>query len=56
MPKLIDENGGRQPIGRDGLLRFCDELNENRRRHGDRSEYTTAMIDGKLTLVAPFGG
>lgn len=44
------------PIGRDGLLRFCDELNENRKRRGFASYYSTKMIDGKLTLVPPPGG
>lgn len=38
MAKLIDE-GGRQKVGRDGLLRFIDELNDNRARVGERARY-----------------
>lgn len=43
-------HGGAQAIGRDGLLRFIDELNEKRARRGIRQRYYAIEENGVLTM------
>lgn len=38
------------PIGREGLLKFIDELNAKRREHGFTDGYVPVTTDGKMTM------
>lgn len=51
MGRLTKDDGDTRQIGRDGLLRFIDEMNEMRARKGIPQRYVAvAGGDGKLTM------
>ena len=50
MAKLTDDIGG-GAIGRDGLVRFCNEMNEEKANAQSRVRFSIADQDGRWTLV-----